>query len=253
MTFSWPVDRTSNPLPELGDNPTDAEQAAYDAAVVARNAAEDIAVFVMWALSARQFGGEPVRIRPGPRVGFPLSVWVHARWAALWEDWSPWEPIGCGCVTRCSWASPTVIHLPGPVYPPSDDDPIVVTIAGDVLDPSEWVLEGDLLYRRGGKVWPGQNLARPLGEPGTWSVDYQRGVPLPAGVARLTGLLAKEIQLAQAGEKCRLPSSLVATVRRGASHKFDPAAVSKKTGITDIDQWLAAVNPNGLMCAPEVL
>ena len=244
------------PLPVLPENPTEAEQAAYDRALAARNANEDVAVFVLWALSARQFGGAPTRLRPCPPQGWPASVFLHGcSWSFEWS-WTPWQSIGCGCSGHCQWTDATRIHLPGPVYPPSLADPIVVTIAGEVLDPAEYVLEGNVLYRRNGKLWPGQNLARPLGESGTWSVDYQRGIPVPAGVDKLTGQLAKEFIAACDGEsRCRLPKSVRKTTARGVTHTFDPEQIlaARKTGLEEVDTWLAAVNPNGLMCAPEVL
>lgn len=257
VTFSWPIDRSCTPLPELPDNPSAEQQKVYDDALAARNAAEDVAVFVMWALSGRQFGGEPTRLRPCPPRGWPASVYLSvSSWSFDW-GWSPWSQLGCGCVGHCGLSGGTRLHLPGPVYPPSVDNPIVVTIAGEVLDPAEYVLEGNVLYRRGGRVWPGQNLARPLGEPGTWSVDYQRGLPVPPGVDRLTGVLAKEFIIACGADRksCRLPKTLVSTSARGVTHVFDPAKIiaAKRTGLQEVDPWIAAVNPYGLMAAPEVL
>ena len=258
VTFTWPVDRTCAPLPDLPDTPTEQEQAAYDAALASRNANEDVAVSVMWALSGRQFGGEPMMVRPSPRLGWPAPLYMHARWSSATDaGWLPWQPVSCGCHGQCRWTAGTYVHLPGPVYPPTDDDPIIVTIGGAVLEPDQYVLEGDVLYRVGGKVWPGQNLALPLGEPGTWSVQYRRGRPLPAGVDKLTGLLAKEFITAcdGGGAKCRLPRTVVSTTQRGVTHVFDPSKLlaAGKTGLPEVDAWLSAVNPNRLMMASEVL
>lgn len=240
MSFTWPVDRTClPPLPDLGDEPTEEDQAAYFAAVADRNAAEDTAIAVLWALSGRQFGVETTTIRPCPPLGWPNTVYTS-----------------CPCIGRCRHASPTQIHLPGPVAAPTEDDPLVVTIAGVVLDSAEYVLEGDVLYRRNGARWPSQNLARPLGETGTWSVTYRKGWPVPPGVDRLTGALAKEFLAACAGDdSCRLPRTLTGTTRRGVSHSFDPAKIfaAGRTGLTEVDNWLAAVNPNHLASGPEVL
>jgi hypothetical protein len=72
----------------------------------------------------------------------------------------------------------------------------------------------------------------------------------------LTGALAKEFVSACTGDDtCRLPRTLVGTTRRGVSHNFDPAKIigAGKTGLAEVDQWLAAVNPNRLQSAPEVL
>ena len=169
-------------------------------------------------------------------------------------DWGHWSPFGCGCVFHCTHAAPGRIHLPGPVFV-DDDHPVVVKVAGETLDPATYTTEGDLLYRRNGGVWPGQNLARPLDEPGTWSVAYWLGYPVPAGVDRLTGVLAKEFMLACDGKGCRIPPTVVATSSRGVSHVFDPSKILAAgfTGLPEIDRWLAAVNPNRLMCQAEVL
>lgn len=255
-SFVWPIDRSCLPqLPELPDNPSAEQQKVYDAALATRNAAEDVAVFVLWALSGRQFGGEPVRLRPCPPRGFPYGWYLSAAWWSFERDWSPWSPSDCGCAGPCGLSGDSRLHLPGPVYPPSVDAPIVVTMGGEVLDPATYVLEGDVLYRRNGAVWPGQNLARPLGEPGTWSVDYQRGLPVPPGVERLTGALAKEMMLSCSGEECRIPRFLRGSSSRGNSFSFDPMPIlsAGKTGLPEVDSWLAAVNPNRLMSAPEVL
>lgn len=240
MSCDWPVDRTCLPaLPALGDEPTADEQAAYDLAVAQRSAAEDMAVFVLWALSGRQFGVCEETVRPCPTPAPVGGV------------------LGCGCFGSCVRSGPSMVHLPGPVAAPDDDRPVVVTIAGEVMDPAEYVIEGNVLYRRGGKRWPGQNLARPLGEPGTWSVTYWRGIPPPSGVERLTGLLAKEFLAACAGdEKCRLPRNVAQIARQGVTYRYELASVihaAGKTGLPEVDLWLAAVNPNRLTAAPVVL
>lgn len=260
---AWLIDRSCLPeLPEvpdeLGDDPTDEEQAAYDAASAAydlalaqRNAAEDLAVAVLHALSGRQFEVCEVTARPCPPAGWPRSPWV-----SIWDDVTGWFSTGCGCAGGCARSGPSAVHLPGPVNPPTDEEPIVVTIAGEELAADEFTLEGDVLYRRNGKYWPRQNLARPLGEPGTWSVTYRRGTPPPAGVDQLAGLLAKELLLAcDDPDSCRLPRTVVSTTRRGVSHSFDPSKLyaAGKTGLAEVDLWLSAVNPHGLASPPVVL
>lgn len=253
---AWLIDRSCLPdLPTLPGSPSDEQQAAYDLALARRNAAEDLAVAVLYALSGRQFSVCEVTVRPCPAgFGQPGCEWGHQYYLSL--DHVSWMGVGCGCPSRCAHSWPSTVHLPGPVNPPTDDNPIVVTIAGDELDADEFTLEGDVLYRRTGAAWPGQNLARPLGDPGTWSVTYRRGIPPPAGVDQLVGLLAKELLLAcDDPDSCRLPRTVVATTRRGVSHSFDPSKMyaARKTGLPEVDLWLAAVNPHGLARPPVVL
>lgn len=267
MSFTWPIDRTClPPLPELGEDPSEEDQAAYDVALQQRNHAEDVAVRILYNLSAQQFGLEPTKVRPKvlPRwrsfddvaLSFVPGSLVESDEPGLYK-WSPggWIASGCGCGGGCPYRSPNAIHLPGPVAPPTEDNPVVVAIDGIEVDPAEYVIEGDILYRRNNRGWPTQNLNRPLGEPGTWSVTYQRGYPPPPEVAILAGGLAKEIYLSVTGGDCRIPPTLVNTTRRGVSHSFDPSKIleAKTTGLTEVDRWLVAVNPNRLQCAPEVL
>lgn len=267
MSCDWPVDRSCLPdLPPLDDPPADGQQAAYDAALASRNAAEDVAVAVLWALSGRQFGVCETTIRPCPegddwsyRFESPGSGYFGyggygGGVVLLGWDGADFVNLGCGCMGRCKLSGPRMIHLPGPVYPPDDDHPFTVTIADGVLDPSEWSLEGDRLYRKT-RRWPSQHLGRPLGERETWSVDYWRGITPPAGSAKMVGRLAAEFYAACTDGKCRLPRNVVSTVRQGVSVQFDPSKIyaDGKTGLPEVDMWLAAINPHALLSAPSVI
>lgn len=245
----WPLDRTCLPLPPNEDDP------AYDEAVTAAQAsAESIAVQVLWALSGRQFGICDVIARPCPSA--PQLPWYGSHpydqsippYTPLFVD-GTWYNFSCACGFRCRMGGPNVVHLPGPA-----GEIVTVTIGSTVLAPNVYVMEGDLLYRRDG-VWPSQDYSRPLGDPGTWSVEYWRGIPVPPGVDRLTAMLAREMITACQGGKCRLPRTVVSTSRSGVSHVFDPSKMlsSGFTGLSEVDTWLAAINPNHLMAAPNVI
>lgn len=231
-------------MPELPE----ATDPGYDAAVVAQQSAADIAVSVLWALSGRQFGVCPMTLRPcefGVRglptggLGFTLA-----------RDGGHWVNYPCGCAGACTVSAPNIVHLPGPVHAVAQ-----VVINGEVIDPAEYTVEGNALYRRAGR-WPVQNLRRPLGDPGTWSVTYSRGQAVPAGVAKLTGLLAAEFHAACNGGKCRLPRNVTAVTRQGVNYQvYNPQEIytSGKTGLAEVDGWLAAINPVALPQAPVVL
>lgn len=206
---------------------------------------------VLWALSGRQFGECPTNVRPCPEgerrdyyaryYPYPYVVeWIGDGWANL----------GCGCLARCQHTGPGAVHLPGPATKVTR-----VTVAGTVLDTTQYVLEGGVLYRRGDSMrWPHQNLSRPLGEANTWSVEYLRGIPAPAGTGKLVALLAKEFLAACSGEKCRLPRSVTNVIRNGVSYERVQQAVydAGKVGLPEVDLWLSAVNPRHLMAAPSV-
>lgn len=264
---NWPVNRSClPPLPA-----TNADN--YAVALAQRNGAEDLAVAVMFALSGRQFGVCSTTVRPC-RLEHSVGNGMGSRWdrglygldgfggdvgsygmltsyVLSWEGDMGWVNLGCGCVGRCRVAGPRMIHLPGPAQAVTE-----VKIGEVVQDPSTYTLEQNRLYRIGG-IWPGQDLARPDTEAGTWSVTYDRGIPVPAGVDMLTGQLALEmLNACTNANKCRLPRNVVAVSRNGVSYQvYDPTTfyAAGKTGLPEIDLWLMSVNPNHIMAAPSVI
>ena len=250
MTCNWPVDDSClNPLP-AEDDPDYAE------ALAARQNALDLAVQVLWALSGRQFGVCETLVRPCPTGDCgsgarPGSTWNQSTAPFIpTYEYGRWVNYTCGCDGgRCKAMGPRTVHLPGPVQ-----GIVTVTIGGEVLDPSEYVLEGDVLYRKGTN-WPPQDYNKPLDENGTWSVTYLKGNPVPAGVGVMVGQLAKEFLSVCSGETCRLPKNVVSTTNRGITRQFDPTLMYAygKTGLSEIDMWLAAINPYHLMSAPRVM
>jgi hypothetical protein len=249
MTCSWPVDRSClPPLPDESD-PTYLEK-LYE-----RNAAEDLAVQVLWSLSGRQFGACETVVRPCPNQPSALPWRAGSQWDQSVAPYIPtyeygrWVNFPCGCLGNCKQAGPRTVHLPGPVV-----EIVTVTIGTEVLDPDEYVLEGTVLYRKGGN-WPAQDYNKPLGENGTWSVEYIKGIPVPEGVGIFVGQLAKEFLAACSGDACRIPRNVVATTSRGVSRVFNPSIMyaNGKTGLSEIDMWLAAVNPYHIMARPTVL
>lgn len=237
MPYTWPVDRACLPPLPAEDDET------YEQKLAERNNAEDLAVQVLWALSGRQFGVYETVVRP-------RTLDTHCRPAPYVLSWESgrWIDYPCGCLGCCHITTTRAVHLPGPVA-----EIVTVTIGADDLDPADYVLEGDVLYRKGGN-WPPQDMNRPMGEDQTWSVTYLRGTPPPAGVAVFVGQLANEFIAACSGGSCRLPRNVVATTSRGVSRQFDPSRIyaSGKTGLSEIDLWLSAVNPHHLTAPPSV-
>lgn len=247
MPFVWPVDRHDfPPLPDLTDPPTP----AYIQAVMERNDAENLAVAILYRLTGRQFGlhshtVRPCVSRPSLRSGGVTSYLVS------WEG-DHWINVACGCQGTCTRSGPRMVHLPGPVVSVSE------VKVGDVALPADgYVLEGNVLYRVGGP-WPRQDLSRPLGEANTWSVTYERGIPVPPEFRQLTGILAKEILVAldDADDECRLPRTVTVASRQGISYRaYDPAVIyaNGKTGIAEIDLVIASINPHAVMAPPSVI
>ena len=246
MPFTWPVDRHG--LPALPENTAP----DYDRKVAEQNAAVNLAITVLHALSGRQFGLLEQTARPCPT---PLPTLWGDRWGQRGIPvyaGGQWSTGMCGCVGRCQHSGPNMVHLPGPVH--SVDE---VKINGVVLPANVWVAEGNVLYRRDAP-WPDQNLNRPLGDVGTWGVTYQRGIPAPDYVGELTGELAKQFLIAinDDASRCRLPRTVTTVNRQGITYRaYDPAVIyaNGKTGLAEVDMWLAAINPHALMSSPSVI
>lgn len=243
---TWPIDRSV--FPALPDDPS---TPAYAYKLQVQLAAEDTAVQILWALSGRQYGIQQVKIRPCANENQPLT----RRWEsmAIVDDFGLMQD--CACHGRCVYSSPQMVHLPGPVYQDATGDyPVIVQVNDSVLDPDEYVVENDVLHNRF-EFWPMQNYAKPLGEPGTWSVQYWRGTPPPAVLALFTGCLALEIINARCGDNCRLPRAVIFVARGGVSYEVDALKIinAGKTGLQEIDLWLAAINPSALRQPPRVM
>lgn len=142
------------------------------------------------------------------------------------------------------------LSLPRPVV----EDSITVTIDGAVLPTSEWSLyDRHILVRETlGLGWPCcQSLAVPLGEVGTWSVAFAHGNQPP-----MTGLLACRelsihVALSLSGKSSKLPSRAVSVSRQGISVSLQRSMKGgtlqqRPTGISLVDDFLEAVNPNNL-------
>lgn len=244
MPFTWPIDRTGFPaLP-------DANAPEYPRKLAEERAAAQLAVSIMHALSGRQFGLIDQTARPC-RVGGRDLSWGGRATVPVYYG-SGWITELCGCPGACQRSGPNMAHLPGPVH-----DVTEVKINGVVLPSVVWTVEGNVIYRRDAP-WPSQNLNRPLGDVGTWGVTYRKGIAVPDGVDQLTGILAKEFLTAVTEDpsRCRLPRTVTTVSRQGVTYRaYDPAAIyaSGKTGLAEIDMWLAAINPNALAAAPTVL
>lgn len=215
---TWPVDTSCLPPAT-----TDAERARIAAAT-------DAAVHVLWAITGRQFGTCAILARPCP---------THADTAV------------CGMAGGCSPHGASVVALPGPVH-----RVLEVTVDGTVIAADSWAIEGDRLYRMGGYTWPAQTLTRPLGEPGTWAVRYERGHPPPAGAANFVGQLAAEfIKSCTTPDACALPRRVTSITRQGVTMQMaDPQAIISAggTGLPEVDLWVSAINPHRLAQPPAV-
>ena len=215
---------------------------------------ENVAVNILWNFTNRMFGTRQIIIRPqqslkikrpttfegrGPYAGYPAGSYGFFQ-PVMIEGL--WYNIMCGnCVSGCSCTQPWAIVLPG--------NPISVTeidIDGTALEESAYWLDGDKLIRSEGS-WPiEQNMRQPAGNPGTWSIEYIAGIPVPKGGQVAAGILAVELgKAALKDSTCALPSRVQTITRQGVTmailDTFEDLAKGR-TGIPRIDMWIQSVN-----------
>ena len=240
---------------------------------------EEIAATYLWEWTGRRFGTCDEVIRPCRQgcdeaiatfMMTPFQARLSPQLAGLYgyrSGFGGWLPVligglpfpvacgSCGLSDGCSCGFVPSIRLPGPV-----SSVTAVTIDGAVLDPSAWRLDGARLVRTDGQHWPNcQDMSLPLGQPGTWSVDYQRGLPVPAGGQVAAGTLASELAKAACGDtSCKLPSRLQTITRQGVTmamlDDFSRSLEKGYTGIWVVDSWIASVNgprPAAVVMSPD--
>lgn len=208
-----------------------------------------VASDLLYAWSGRQFAGEGAchsLARPEPSTY--CGCWPESRmlaWEGAWDGFS-W---GFG---RC--CGQHVVKLAG--YPVTEI--VEVTIDGAPLDPSAYRLErGCQLIRQDGRTWPNcQRALAPLGSPGTFSIEYRHGAPVPALGIQAAKELACELFKASSGAKCKLPSGVTRITRQGVTIDRLQAAFNAGrvvTGLVTVDAFLGTYNPNGLRRRSAVL
>lgn len=225
--------------------------------------ASDVATMTLWALTGRRFGCCPIVVRPckpqsacGDTIPLPELIYYFDRagrgldnlgvtfgFVPLLEDGAVFN-IACGCKGRCTCKADCEVFLPGPVCEITD-----VIIEGAPVPPGNYKLyDGNkLVFLAGQACPPCQDYNQPLGQPGTWSVSYSIGEPLPPGAEVMAGLYACEIArgIVQDGA-CQLPSRVQHIARQGVDIAFvDPFALTEAglTGLPVVDAWIRALNP----------
>lgn len=240
---SWPIDyaECSSTLDQISDS---GDPQLYEAA----------AVEYLWNWTGRLFGLCEVTIRPcredcgeRPPTFFGSGV-GGSRYGAMWTPViinGLWFNIGCGVCLRdqCGCSVVPTMVLPGPV-----DSISRIVIDGETLDPSAYRVDSNrLLVRIDGGTWPlCQDFSKPLTEPGTWAITYERGIAVPVGGQLAAGALACELAKAACGDNtCKLPQRVQTITRQGVTvamlDSFDDIDKGH-TGIWIIDSWVASIN-----------
>ncbi len=207
------------------------------------SAAKAAAVAFLWEWTGRRFGACETTVRPSRRPHTPGTWSGPSPWRSAFVL-GRWSPVFCGgCGMVCGCGSPTRLRLPGPIVEVS-----TVTVGGDVLDPEAWRVDGrSTLVRQDGEGWPAtQDLTLPDGEPGTWSVTYQAGEPVPEGGQIAAGVLACEMAKALTADRtCQLPERISNQVtREGVTvtilDQFEGLEAGR-TGLWLVDSWVTSI------------
>lgn len=267
---SWEMDTDDGPCrtwPLLDDGcgclPED--PAEFDAQ---QRYAVEVATEILWRLTAGRFGVCRELIRPCRKSAKPADGGRFSRGMQPDIIDGQWVNIGCGCRSfprrdECGCGiGPDRVNLPGPVvwdrpgYATPNQEPyryaLMVWEDGELLEEGvDYTLyPRGALFRAHGVSWPtSQDLMAPYDAPGAFSVLYWRGVRVPVAGRRAVTALACQIYKKCVGDgSCELPERVTQVNRDGLTFTMiDPMRFldQGRTGLADVDLWLAAVNPRG--------
>jgi hypothetical protein len=224
--------------------------------------ARRIATEVVWALSGRQFGVCRVDdFRPRCRAGSCRHILDTFGYADGYIDGMLARMIPVEFLT--SWDLRTNYACWGQHGRAYDLGRHVrrvleVVVDGVVLDPSTYRLDRHRwLIRTDGHMWPScQDVWKAVTETGTWAVTFERGRPVPDVARDAAASLATEVYRARCGSGvCRLPRRASQVARKDVTIQLVDATAfldKGRTGLVEVDLFLAAVNPKGLKRSARV-
>lgn len=216
-----------------------------------QDAACDLATAVLYGLTGRRWAGHDTR-----------TIAVYASRTPWWWQRAdlglPWDSTWGACLAGGPIALPVMVggelfNHSGCDRPPSirlPDYPIravtAVRIGGQLRDPGSYRLTGSRYLEDSWDGWPTCGW---YGPGAAMEVDYDYGAAPPAAGLAAAARLAAELTKAYAGLPSALPGYLMQRVRQGTTEAFVRADLlydKGRTGLADVDLWLATVNPGGL-------
>jgi hypothetical protein len=236
----WPLDPSC-----LGD-----EWDTYSEAVKVR--ARRLASATLSRLTGGRVGVCPITVRPVPdkqtcwQPGFSMPYLYGTAYPMLYAG--RW--VNC---LPCDTGEPCSVTLPGPV-----GEVHSVKIDGTELEPTDYRVSGTSLIWMGDGECPfpaRQDLTKPDTEEGTFSVTYLNAAPVGLLGAQAAGTLALEYARAcgAGSKKCRLPAGVRTISRQGITMEIPNGAFPDgRTGIVEVDNYIAGWNPRNLLQAPVV-
>lgn len=214
-----------------------------------QTAAAEFGSFSVWAATGRRFGLCPRVVRPCGK-----SCSSQDGYGYFWSEgtWQPyvfagqWRNYTCGC-GRCQ--PDCQVWLDGPVHSITS-----VTLDGEVVDPATYrVDDGQWLVRTHNistdVCWPFTQDYNLDSGPGTFSVEYLQGIPVPSVLQNAAGELACEWVKSCLGLACRLPQRVTSIARQGVSISMvsvEDLLRHGLTGVGTVDQVIRNFNPYGL-------
>lgn len=193
---------------------------------------------ILWALSGRRWSG---RSADGGCDG--SAEWHDEHGQCAWWAATGWPALWLG-PRHCS-AGEAVIQLP------HDETTAVESVVVGGTAFTSWRQDGAWLYRTDGLPWRGRTVV----------ITYRWGLEPPATGKAKCVALALELGKAAAGDgSCRLPKRVTSVTRQGVSMTMIDSQKfldQGRTGLTDVDQWLASVNPKarperGSVWSPDI-
>lgn len=232
---------------------TDVEIESLDPTRKAR--AERLAWSSLVRLTGQRLSLCPVAVRPCAARILPLVTYEDG--AGISGAYAPYNYGGqwfnaCGCnAGGCQCDGRGVIRLPGEV-----GAVVSILIDGAELERSAYRVDnGNLLVRQDGAAWPiSQDMSAPIGDVGTFVVNYYPGVAPDEELAWAAGRLAVEWYKACSGIDCALPTGVERVARQGISFTI-PSGVFENglSGIREVDAITGLYNPNRLKTPPRVV
>lgn len=200
---------------------------------------EEWAVDYLWQWTNQRFGLCSEIVRPCRQTcvgGGP--------WSFPWDRSFPFFSLGCGrCGDNCSCQYVEQVKLPGIVAEPLEVLVDGVPVDLDAFRVDDWNI---LVRQDGGRLPVCQDMGKPLGEFGTWGVEYLQGEAVPPGGELIAGILACEFAKSLCNDQtCRLPRRVSSIQRQGVVigilDNFD-GLKEGLTGIFEVDAWVMSQN-----------
>lgn len=215
----------------------------------------EVATYLVWAASGRRFGVCETKVRPcrdDSCSGFSWPTYDQSfhpggflpAYPVLTAD--GWTNCGSPCCDGCCDVNCEMRFPRGPVVEVTE-----IKVDGEVFPDHKYRVDNfDMLVRTDGQCWPTcQSMDLHDTEEGTFSITYRYGRPVPPGGKMAVAALACELIKDCHRMECQLPRRLRTISRQGVTAQFlDPMEFFDQGlfGMTSVDLWIRAVNPNRL-------